>query len=683
MEKYNKKRKRLSEMSSRHLRRLVQNEINSLKHNDEERLSESILPNTSKSAQMSCVHESEKHKEIIQNQIENDNVNIFHESNERRNNAVHLINLNINNVNEIRNIKSLLCDWAVTNNVNHVALAALLKILRTHECFSNLPVDPRTLLHTPKYTKNKIVLPGSYSHFGIRAALEKYYKKYSHRFDNENTINLGINIDGLLLSKSSTSSLWPILGCVLPYKEIFIIGAYYGSKKPTNCNEFLYDFVEEMKELINNKIFLREKFYTIKIKQIVCDAPAKSFILNIKSHSGYFSCTKCKIEGEYRNRRICFPDINVAKRTNNEFLNETDENFHLGSTNLKQIPQLDFIENIPLDYMHLLCLGIMRKCLYLWTTGDLKIRLQHQKCQTLSNNLKTIKHFIPDEFCRKPRSLDYLKQWKATEYRQILLYTGPVVFQKILPNELYHHFLTLHVAIRIVCCKNLCEDYLNYAEELLIHYVKSFKILYGEYNVSYNVHNLIHLCDDVRVHGTLDSFSTFRYENFLQEIKKIIRKADKPLQQLHRRYVEKNIATCNEVLAYEENSKIQLLKEHSNGPLIHNCTNPQYKTISILQYVMKVDDNANNCCFIKNKSIIKIEIIAYCNIRKCLVAIGKKFMIKADLFQVPCLSSLLDIYVVSNLSELCIWPISDITKKMLIMPYSSNTFVVIPLLHIE
>lgn len=104
MEKYNKKRKRLSEMSSRHLRRLVQNEINLLKHNDEERLSESILPNTSISAQMSCVNESEKHNEIIQNQIENNNVNIFHESNERRNNTVHLINLNINNnVNENRN----------------------------------------------------------------------------------------------------------------------------------------------------------------------------------------------------------------------------------------------------------------------------------------------------------------------------------------------------------------------------------------------------------------------------------------------------------------------------------------------------------------------------------------------------------------------------------------------------
>nr|XP_012234622.1 PREDICTED: uncharacterized protein LOC105679271 [Linepithema humile] len=510
MERYKNKRKRLDEMSSRHLRRLVQTEINLLEFGDQERLSNMCtLPSTSANTS-SCVNESDHRREIAYNRTRNnnfdvfdmlhesnelsDNVDIFdmlHESNELndsnesnnsnesnkiKNDVDYLINLNIENVEKKKNFKSLLRDWAVTNNVNHVALSELIKILRGHECFSNLPVDPRTLLSTPKNTDIKTVLPSLYSHFGARIALEIYFRNYYHRFNNINTIDLGINIDGLPLSKSSTSSLWPILGCVLPYKEVFIIGAYYSSKKPTNCNKFLQNFIEEITDLINNGIFLCEKFNNIKIKQILCDAPAKSFILNIKGHNGYFSCTKCRVEGEYRNRRICFADIHATKRTNEDFLNETDENFHLGSTNLKQIPGLDFIENIPLDYMHLLCLGIMRKCLYMWTAGDLEIRLQHHKCQTISNNLETFKRTIPVEFCRKPRSLDFLKQWKATEYRQILLYTGPVVFQGILPNDLYHHFLTLHVAIRILCCKSLCEDYLNYAEELLIHYVNSFKI---------------------------------------------------------------------------------------------------------------------------------------------------------------------------------------------------------------
>lgn len=137
-------------------------------------------------------------------------------------------------------------------------------------------------------------------------------------------------------------------------------------------------------------------------------------------------------------------------------------------------------------------------------------------------------------------------------------------------------------------------------------------------------------------------------------------------------------------MVYEENNpKIQLFEEHFNGPIIYNCTNPQYKIINFLNYVIKVNDNANNCCLMKNGSVIEIENIAYCNTRKCLVAIDRKYMIKKDLFPVPCLSSLLEIYIVKNLSELCTWSISDISKKIFIMQYSNNAFVVMPLLHIE
>jgi len=62
----------------------------------------------------------------------------------------------------------------------------------------------------------------------------------------------------------------------------------------------------------------------------------QSLILNVKDHNDYFNCTKCTVEGKYRNGYISFADIRATKRTNNSFLNETDKNFYLDSTIFKK-----------------------------------------------------------------------------------------------------------------------------------------------------------------------------------------------------------------------------------------------------------------------------------------------------------------------------------------------------------
>jgi len=55
----------------------------------------------------------------------------------------------------------------------------------------------------------------------------------------------------------------------------------------------------------------------------------------------------------------------------------------------------------------------------------------------------------------------------------------------------------------------------------------------------YTVHNLIHLSDDAKQLGPLDSFSAFPFENHLYSLKKLLRKYEKPLSQVHRRIMEK------------------------------------------------------------------------------------------------------------------------------------------------
>lgn len=89
---------------------------------------------------------------------------------------------------------------------------------------------------------------------------------------------------------------------------------------------------------------------------------------------------------------------------------------------------------------------------------------------------------MPSEFARQPRSLEELERWKATEFRQFLLYTGPVVLRKIVSKKKYEHFLTLTVGISILLDsnENKRNSYREYARELLEYFVRESKNIYSE-----------------------------------------------------------------------------------------------------------------------------------------------------------------------------------------------------------
>lgn len=486
------------------------------------------------------------------------------------------------------------------------------------------------------------------------------------------------------MSKSSTSALWPILGCLIEYSIVFVIGAYHGDSKPNDATVFLEDFVTEAIDIVREGLIHNEKIYKVVIKQIICDAPAKAFILNVKTFSGYSSCTKCCVEGDYRKNRVCFLDNNAKRRTDKDFVDQTDDNYHLGRSILTDIPNLGLVTNVVLDYLHVICLGTVRKMLNDIVSGELQVRLSHVKVKQISDQLIELRPSIPVEFARKPRSLKYLAQWKGTEFRQFLLYTSPVVLKSVLSSSLYHHFVTLSVAVRIMCCPNLSRKYLNYAQQLLNHFVDSFKIIFGEHKVSHNVHNLIHISDDVKNFGVLDSFSAFKFENFMQYLKKLVRKSHKPLQQLNNRYAElKNILHASNIKEKQCIRTPTVRNLHTNGILIDSCVDPQYKEVIFKDYVLRCNDQANSCCGLRQGNIVFIENICFNTDINEFVIIGKEYEERTDFFKIPCSSSMLDIYIVDKLSERKWWPISDICQKLVRLPHAQTNYIVFPLLHTD
>lgn len=73
-------------------------------------------------------------------------------------------------------------------------------------------------------------------------------------------------------------------------------------------------------------------------------------------------------------------------------------------------------------------------------------------------------------------------------------------------------------------------DLANFSKSLMFKFVIDFGCLYGNHLISHNVHVLIHLFDDYNNFGSLDS--CFKFENYMGHLKKLVRKSDKPLQQV-------------------------------------------------------------------------------------------------------------------------------------------------------
>ncbi|KYN04656.1 hypothetical protein ALC62_04487 [Cyphomyrmex costatus] len=490
-----------------------------------------------------------------------------------------------------------------------------------------------------------------------------------------NNIHVNINIDGLPLAKSSNSQLWPILGEIQnhTFKDPFLIGAYHGYKKPRNANEFLQKFYDEYVILHNEGFLFKNKRYYVTIRAIICDTPAKSFITGIKGHNAYFGCGKCFCEGIYYNHKIVFLEEDVTLRTDHNFRNRQNPEHHINTSLLESLP-IDMVKHFPLDYMHLVCLGVMKKMLLLWTKGKQTFRLRNRDIITLSTDLINLKKFIPVEFSRRPRGLNEVDRWKATEFRNFLLYFGPIILQKYLNKDCLKHFCTLHTAIRILCYPKDCLN--NNANSLLIFFVKNFKILYGEDNIVFNVHNLIHLCEDVKTYGSLDSFSAFPFENKMKDLKRMLRKSEKPLSQLNNRLNERS---ARYLTNYKSNSDTNtpILQKPDNKSLPLGCAH-SYKQIQFDRFKLTLKPS-DNCCFLKDGSVFSIKYIGMKD--EIPVVLGRKYLDLQPIPIYPCNSQDMNIHRTSRHTHLDIIPVKEINTKAFRIIFD-NVHYVMPLLHL-
>jgi len=295
----------------------------------------------------------------------------------------------------------------------------------------------------------------------------------------------------------------------------------------------------------------------------------------------------------------------------------------------------------------------------------------------LSQKLLSLCPHIPLDFARKPRSVSEVLRWKATEFRQFLLYSGPIVLRDILSENLYNHFMLLSVGIIILVCPQLASQFCDYANDLLVLFVTEAGKLYGNEIYVYNVHSLIHLANDVKILGPLDEFSSFPFENKLGQLKKLIRKPQFPIQQIVYRLAEKQ--QVKSVVCDEVSESLVIKNEHNNGLLLASYRGyRQYRWLRTKKCTLSLSIG-NNCILATDGTPALVRNILEDDGN--IVLLCQRFMKTEDAFSYPLASSKLGIYEVCNrMTDLFELPLSMVAQKCVLLPCKDG-FVVQPPLH--
>ena len=555
-----------------------------------------------------------------------------------------------------------LAKWALEFNVTHTAVDALLSLLRDNG-LETLPKSATSLLGTVHCVSKDFKQLGSglYWYRGVKKYLETYFTpEMACVVDGQKSVKLDIFVDGLSPYKAPTkkAELWPIAGrivCAGFKTKPFVIALWCGPKKvPDSLEEFLIPFVTECKELMKGFV-LKGTTYMLVLRHVIGDAPARAWLKQVKQHGSKASCERCNIRGIWLSNRVVFDPNSLGElRTNESFTNRTDGEYHLADRSPLEEIVHDMILQFPLDRLHLLDLGAVRRIIkFLLEPKASSIKLKPALIARLDWFMSKLLPFFPSEFRRKPKSICDFRIYKGSEFKRILQYDGILVFYFLTMNAkeyegVYQCFLMLSCAARILSDEDLCHQYVGDARQLLKGFVNYSESVFGDHFVVYNIHHLLHLADDCGIHGVLDGFSAELYESYLGRMKRWLRAPGRTITQIVARTLEheKNHTTERYLRNFNE-ARLTMPNESGCSDGLCGEMYSKFETDDFA-IVASLPVHTDNCCITKSGEVIIVQNIV--KVGEIIYFVGKQFEEKTSFFDYPMDSSLLEIHKVQKLS---------------------------------
>lgn len=340
--------------------------------------------------------------------------------------------------------------------------------------------------------------------------------------------------------------------------------------------------------------------------------------------------------------------------------------------------------------------GIMKKNLQRWTStkGDVKHRWNTLRKRIFCSLLSSCNAYLPTDIHRSIRKLSDLSHWKGSEYRTILLYVGIVVLRytytrhdrktkknvetPVLSTEEYENFLILSCASRIIH-SSVYKCFLPIANDMFKAYVIGCIKIYGENTVGSNLHNLIHIVDDMSRNNieNVNELSTYKFENHLNLLGQKLKGFHRPLEQISRRILE--FASLN------SNIKEDVFNpEREIVPVLKYEIPPNtktYSTITLKNVVTLSAKKIGDQWFMSHSgSIVKMKHAT--EINGIYTVHGYRLLRRESFFTTPMDSAYLSIFQSDGKTteELIEFNTDDISAKMICLKFGAE-FVYMPLLH--
>jgi hypothetical protein len=586
--------------------------------------------------------------------------------------------------------KRFLISWTIKNCVPRTHLNELLRGIKDYieapyHIEFGLPRDYRSLLKTPRNLQNVITPAGTFGKFAYIKIKDGLTRAVKQGLDLRGSRNVKIDtfLDGFTAHHNRRKKFWTILHSVRGdgFRRVFLSGLYVGSANPSPYNDILRPFVEEFNQLKNEPFDIPgvpHKLTLVVGGVMAMDMPAKADAKCTKP-SGYCACDFCTQRGKACPTTVVFPELTFDKRTNESFRNREQLEHHKGDSILEDIEDLNMVRDFPHDYLHLVLLGVVKRLNKIYLFLNTTARLSRANILIANEKFAELTDSIPSEFMWKPRDLDQWHHFKGKENRYFLLYAGIIVFKNVLPDEDYEQFVGLSLAIRILSSPQFeyNEEWLARAEKLIYNFVYYVKHSLGERHLVRVVHGLLHLTDDCRRFGCLDSFSCFPYESYISHIKRMMKSPNLPLVQVVRRYMETEFGDIFETPKNLKTMHGTTSRPHAHGPTLRQCSE-QFKSIVLDEFIISCNAPDNTIMLTSGLVIVVKNIVT---IDEKQFFVGQKYNIIEDYFSNPLPSSSLNIVSVRELSVHLEEYDTNLLHKKCCSFSSDGAIVVLPLIH--